>query len=102
LAHPSRPVLVGVKANPGQACSALDACGFHSKRKEALALNPEENGPKNMVKPWFSNRELSTGSGKMLIHLPLKHQSNLPSSKSPLEMPSPKKEKPDYHLAKCS
>jgi hypothetical protein len=66
LAHPSRPVLVGVKANPGQACSALNACGILSKNKEVLALNPEENAPRNIAKPWLSNRQLSTGSGTML------------------------------------
>lgn len=36
------------------------------KKEEALALNPEENAPKNTGKPWFSNRQLSTGFGTML------------------------------------
>jgi len=36
------------------------------KKEEALALNPEENAPKNTAKPWFSNRQLSTGFGTML------------------------------------
>jgi hypothetical protein len=58
--------LVGVKANPEQTCSALNARGIHSKKEEALALNPGENAPKNTAKPWFSNRQLSTGFGTML------------------------------------
>ena len=62
----SRPALVGVKANPDQACSALNARGIHSKKEETLALNPEENAPKNTAKPWFLNRRLSTGFGTML------------------------------------
>jgi hypothetical protein len=33
---------------------------------ETLALNSEENAPKNTAKPWFSNRQLSTGFGTML------------------------------------
>jgi hypothetical protein len=58
--------LVGVKANPDQTCSALNARGIHSKKEEALALNPEENATKNTAKPWFSNWPLSTGFGTML------------------------------------
>ncbi|MFM8654637.1 MAG: hypothetical protein ACKODZ_07930 [Verrucomicrobiota bacterium] len=38
------------------------------KKEEALALNPEENALKNTAKPWFSNRQLSTGFGTMLTH----------------------------------
>jgi hypothetical protein len=65
-AHSSRPVLVGVKANPDQTCSALNARGIHSKKEEALALNPGENAPKNTAKPWFSNRQIYVGFGTML------------------------------------
>jgi len=66
LAHSSRPVLVGVKANPDQACWALNIRGIHSKKEEALALNPEENAPRNMAKSRTSNRQLSVDSGTML------------------------------------
>ena len=66
LTQPSRPVLVGVKANPGQACSSWNACGIHSNKKEALAVNLEENAPRNIAKPWCSNRQLSTGCRTML------------------------------------
>ena len=65
-ADSSCPVLGGVKANPDQAGSALNARGIHSKKEESLALNPEENATKNTAKPWFSNRQLSTGFGTML------------------------------------
>jgi hypothetical protein len=44
----------------------LNARGIHSKKEEALALNPEENATKNTAKPWFSKRQLSTGFGTML------------------------------------
>jgi hypothetical protein len=44
----------------------LKARGIHSKKEEALALNPGENAPKNTAKPRFSNRQLSTGFRTML------------------------------------
>jgi hypothetical protein len=58
--------MVGVKANPEQTCSALNARGIHPKKEETRALNPEENATKNTAKPWFSKRQLSTGFGTML------------------------------------
>jgi hypothetical protein len=53
----SRPALVGVKANPDQACSALNARGIHSKKEETLALNPGENAPRTR-----QNRDFQTGN----------------------------------------
>jgi len=35
--------------------------------EEALGLNSEENDLKNKAKPWFSNRQLSTGFGSELL-----------------------------------
>jgi hypothetical protein len=37
-----------------------------NQKEEALALNPEENAPRNMAKPRTSNRQLSVDSGTML------------------------------------
>jgi hypothetical protein len=36
------------------------------KKEETLTLIPEENAPKNMAKPWFSNRQIYVGCGTVL------------------------------------
>ena len=70
LAHSSRPVLVVVKANPDQACWALNIRGIHSKKEEALAVILRENGSEDSVKPRISNRQLSVDSGTLLRIFP--------------------------------